>query len=112
MAYFRALGDNVKRLMDQQKVSPRILAENVGLSESDVLRFLESRKAITTEALMKIAKYLRMDPEALFVEDTDAKHYAMVDCMNEFDHRENEDKILDILDAYCNLQDSLEPTVK
>lgn len=103
----RVLGDNIKSFMDEKNISIKEIGRQTGLSEDDVLRTIEARKILPSRILVKIAEILETDPMKLFEENKDEKHYSMVDCMNDFSDRENEDKILNIMDAYCNLRDTL-----
>ena len=107
MVKTRVLGDNIKSFMDEKNIGAKEIGRQTGLSEDDVLRAIEGRKILSTRVLIKIAEILETDPMKLFEENKDEKHYSMVDCMNDFSDRENEDKILNIMDAYCNLRDTL-----
>ena len=102
----RILADNISRAMFQKNIRVKELSSHTGLSDDDVLRFLEARKILSLKTIKKIAEYLDMDLYSLF-NDRFHLHYLNIHSLDEFSDPNNEDKILDIMDSYCNLRDSL-----
>ena len=103
----RALGDNILFLMRKNNISISDMAEKIGVSTDDLKRVITSRRTLPSSVLRKIAEILNVDPISLFELDESRSCYSFVDCMEGFSKQESVDKILDIIDAYCNVKESL-----
>ena len=103
----RAMGDNILFLMQENGTSLSDMAEKIGISSDDLKRLTESRKTVPISVLKSIADFFGVDPIGLFELDNSRKHYCGLECMEGFSRPDSADKILDIIDTYCNIKDSL-----
>lgn len=107
MEQSRYVGHNITLLMEEKKVDIEKLASEIGYSVNDFKRLLDARLVMMPETVKKIASILNVNIMDILTERENSEYQVFVDCMTEFQHPENKDKILDIIDQYCNLQELL-----
>ncbi len=103
----RVIGTNIWASMERQDINREQLAEDLGYSFRDVCRLIEGRLLLAPDELQHVAEQLHTTPaELLSCENrermTPAFHY-----MQKFSDMENLDKVLDLLDEYVELKESL-----
>lgn len=102
----RLLGNNIKCIADKNKLDANGLASACGLSLSDIHRVYEGRLVLTPVQISAIARTLGCSINQLLVRSEGFVSYG--ECMGEFKNPENEDKILNIIDDYIDLRESVQ----
>ena len=69
--------------------------------------FLKGRAYISFEQLSLLATKLKVEVSSLLSGDEDGYNKAVVHCMNNFDNPNNRETILDIIDEYMDILDSV-----
>lgn len=105
----RILGNNINLLLNRNGVTREDFAEALGYSVYDVHKLCDARLSTSAEDLKDIAHFFEVDESALFVDLGDKEYVGdgFMHCMGEFKNKENKNKILDILDMYCDMQEIL-----
>lgn len=107
MANFgRMLGVNIAALMDKADIKREDLAERLGYSYRDISRLLEGKLLLPPIELERVATQLNTTKDALIHCET-LNSMPELQYMKEFDNSENLDKVLDLLDEYIELKESL-----
>ena len=65
-----SLGRNIRKHMEEQRVTGRELARYIGVQENQVSRWLNDRNVPAADALYEGAMYLGVTVEQLFTERT------------------------------------------
>lgn len=109
MQVARILGNNCKMLLNEKGISKEEFAEQLGYSYFDVEKLCDGRLYTTEEDIRDIATFFEVTTEELCMEqDGDRyKGVGFMHCMGQFKKKENREKILDILDMYCDLKEVL-----
>ncbi len=102
----RLLGNNIKCMADEIKLDAKELASACGLSLSDIHRVFEGRLVLTPVQICAIADTLKCSVNQLLVKPEGFISYG--ECMGDFKNPENEDKILNIIDDYIDLMESVQ----
>ena len=63
-----SLGRNMRKHMEEQRVTGRELARYIGVQENQVSRWLNDRNVPAADALYEVARYLGVTVEQLFTE--------------------------------------------
>lgn len=66
-----SLGRNIRKHMEERRVTGRELARNIGVQENQVSRWLNDKNMPTADALYEVAQYLGVTVEQLFTERTE-----------------------------------------
>ncbi len=72
MDAIRIIGENIKRLMENQNVSLRELSKVIGVSHPTLKRYVEGRQPIDSEKLLRIANHFDKNFEYFFEEEKEA----------------------------------------
>lgn len=102
----RKLGVNISELMQKADISCENLAERLGYTYRDVCRLTEGRLLLPPMELGRIAQELGTTKENLLNYESECLVPAL-QYMKEFDNLENLDKVLDLLDEYVELRESV-----
>lgn len=105
----RIVGNNCKLQLMKDNISKQQFADALGYSEYDIDKLCDGRLFTTEEDIEDIAKFFGIDTQKLY-EELDAKEYVgddFIHCMGQFKSISNREKILDILDMYCDLKEAL-----
>lgn len=105
----RILGNNINLLLNQKGVTKENFAEAMGYTVFDVQKLCDARLSTSAEDLKDIAQFFEVDESSLFTDLGDKTYVGdgFMHCMGEFSSRENKNKILDIFDMYCDMQELL-----
>ena len=106
----RIIGNNCKFLLNKNSISKETFASSLGYSAGDVEKLCDGRLYTTDQDLKEIADYFHVSTEELCTDGKEKQRYigkGFVHCMNSFQKSENEEKILDIFDMYCDLKELL-----
>ncbi len=109
MRIARVIGDNIKLLLQQKNIEKKVFAEAMGYSPYDIAKICDGRLFITDEQLNKIASFFHVSKEVM-MKRCDENQYTgagFMECMGTFKKEDNKDKVLDILDMYCDLKETL-----
>ena len=107
MQQARMLGCRVEKISASCNVSPLDLSKVIGCSEIQIKSFFKGRAYISFDQLSKLADHLKIEISDLFCMNESDYNKAVVHCMNEFDHPDNRETILDIIDEYMDVLDSV-----
>ena len=103
----RTFGENVYRLMGQNGLNPESLAETLGYKVEEVRKFFDARLFLDDVERENIARVLNTTVESLYKEvepKTEGNYIEYRGCLSSDD---NKNKILDLFDAYCDIQEIL-----
>lgn len=102
----RKLGVNIFTLMQKKKISREELADQLGYTYRDICRLTEGCLMLPPIELAKIATKLNTTKEILLHLESD-NSVPELQYMKEFSNSDNLDTILDLIDEYVELQESL-----
>ncbi len=102
----RRLGVNIFTLMQKAHISREDLAKQLGYTYRDVCRLTEGRLLLPPKELSKIAEKLDTTKEHLIHYESDSL-VSELQYMKEFENRDNLDRVLDLLDEYVELRESM-----
>ena len=103
-ADLRRLGRNIEKASKDIYDNVEDFAKNADISTSDVYRLFEGRLILNPLKLKEISKVVKKPLCDLL--NTDGE-YVFVECMGNFKDKNNEDKILDIIDSYVDLVEAI-----
>ncbi len=102
----RQIGVNIFTLMQNSDISREEMAEHLGYSTRDINRLIDGRMIISPNELRKIASFLGTSKEELMTSDND-NLIPELQYMKEFKNKDNLDSIMDLLDDYIELKESI-----
>ena len=107
MQQARMLGYRVQKIANSCNVSPLELSEVIGCNEVQMKSFFKGRAYISFEQLSLLADALNVNVTSLLIGDEEGYNSSVVHCMNGFDNPNNREIILDIIDEYMDILDSV-----
>lgn len=102
----RMLDVNIFTLMQKAGISREKLAEQSGYTYRDICRLIEGRLLLPPAELAKIVEKLNTTKDILMYYESDGSAPEL-QYMKEFSDSDNLDKILDLLDEYVELRESI-----
>ena len=102
----RKIGVNIFTLMQNNGLSREILAEKLNYSYRDMCRILEGKLMLPPVELERIADFFGKTKKELMNYEAD-KIVPELQYMKEFSDTRNLDKILDLLDGYVDLKETM-----
>ena len=81
------LGDKVKKLRKELKITQSELAKNIGVSQSTIVMIEGNKQGASSETLMKLAKTLNTTAEYLLSENNEDNKSNIPDKINEKDKK-------------------------
>lgn len=103
-AELRRLGSNIEKASQKKYMQVEDFANAVNLSLKDVHRLFEGRLILSPLQLKVIAEKVNTPLKELL--DISGQ-YTLVECMGSFKNKQNEDKILDLIDNYIDLVEAV-----
>ena len=103
----RMIGYRVDRYANKNNISYAELSSIIGCSEAKFKSFVKGRAFVSFNQLSMLAKHLGVEVDSLLSGDEAEYNKSVVHCMNEFADDSNRERILDILDDYMDVLDSL-----
>lgn len=105
MKRLRDIGNNIRWQLNVKNFSREYFCKELNYSEVELDKLLEGRLAVFSSDIDDIARFFGIDKEDLvaYHPERDVLH-----CMGGFSSEENKEKILDLLDMYCNLKEIME----
>ena len=101
----RSFGYNIETIAKKKNVDINAIADVCRLSINDVRRVFEGRLVLTPIQVSAIASILGCSIDQLL--STPKGFVSYGECMGEFKSPENEEKILNIIDDYIDLKESI-----
>lgn len=108
----RRFGQNLSVIMSQRNITVSDMAKRMGYSDSEMMRIIESRLYVNRDEKEAFANELRVPLEAFENEcnDQELVSSGYMECRGNFSTIENREKIIDIFDAYCDIQELVRDT--
>ena len=103
----RTFGENVYRLMWHNGFNPDSLATILGYKVEEVRKFFDARLFLDDEEHENIARVLNTTVENLYREVEPKPEGNYIEYRGSFSSGDNKNKILDLFDAYCDIQEIL-----
>ena len=103
----RMIGYRVDRYANENNISYAELSSIIGCSEAKFKSFIKGRAFVSFNQLSLLAKQLGVEITSLLSGDEAGYNKSVVHCMNEFADNSNRERILDIIDDYMDLLDSV-----
>ena len=105
----RVFGYNLKYYLWEKKIDAFEFAKSLGYSLADLWRIEDARVRLDRSEREEIAKALRLSVEEMYVEkaESDYELAECFECRGHFVDPKNKEKILDLLDTYCDVQEML-----
>lgn len=103
----RQIGTNIAALMQDHGISNEEMAEHLGYSLRDIGRIIDGRVLISPSETRQIAGFLHVDKNAL-LKSNEAFYRSQIQSVEGSINIEGLDRILDLLDDYIELKESLE----
>lgn len=103
----RMLGHNIALIMKEKNIDANHLAEQTGFKSVELIKMLDARIVLMPKVIEKVAAALKVNPSEFFKKRESNEYKCFAECMTDFDNPDNMDKILDIIDAYCDLKEVL-----
>lgn len=109
MSEARALGNNIRLLLDNKGNDKSAFADALGYSLLDVDKLCDARLFTSEDDIKDIADFFGIEPSDLLTcrDDAEYKGAGFLHCMGEFIRPENKEKILNFFDMYCDLKEAL-----
>ena len=107
MKSMRVLGDMIEKLALESNSTPDDMSRVLHCEPEQVVAMYKGRIFPSFAQMQQLADYFHSTIDALL--DGDEEHYQnnVVHCMGKFEHPENREFILDIIDDYLRLQESV-----
>lgn len=103
-ASLRRLGQNIEKASQTIYSNVEDFAKAVGLSITDLNKVFEGRLILPPLEFKRISQIINIPLNQLLNTTGD---YTFVECMGNFREKENEDKILDLIDDYIDLVEAI-----
>lgn len=105
----RIVGENVRLLLNEHEMSIDAFAKQMGYSFLDAQKLLDGRLFVSQDDLEDIGHLFKIRVEDLMTL-REAEAYTgqgFMHYMKRFNKAENEEKVRDIFDMYCDLKESI-----
>lgn len=103
----RTFGENVYQLMYRKGYDPESFASKLGYKADEVRRFFDARIFLDDEERENIAKVLGTTLENLYKDIENMSEGNYIEYRGSFSSENNKKTILDLFDAYCDIQEIL-----
>lgn len=107
MRKIRVIGNTIKRIAEEKKITIKDLAEHTGCSIEKTNMGLCGRSVFSFEQLEQIATFMKVDLNEIIPGDEELYNASYVDCMNSFSDVNNMDTVLDIVYDYLDVLDAV-----
>jgi hypothetical protein len=101
----RVIGYNIKEIAEKNNINIKTIADSCGLSINDIQRVMDGRLVLTPQQFITIAKTIGCDSNVLFILPDGFVAYG--ECVGNFRDHDNEEKILNIIDDYIDIVESI-----
>lgn len=107
MNYSRVMGNNVELELKRHNWNVEEFADKVGLSIVDAHKLLEGRLFLPFAMWSVVGDAVGLSTEQLMQQREKEDYCKLLQNFREFDNPDNQDKILDMIDMYADLEESL-----
>lgn len=107
MKQARMLGNMAQSCLKKAGISVSDASALLGCSELTLDLFFEGRALLSFEKLMLLADLLKIPFDVLMKGNDKLYCESIVHCMNQFDNEDNRELILNIIDGYLDIEESL-----
>ena len=103
----RVFGENVYRLMVKKGINSSMLATTLGYKEDEVRKIFDARLFLDDDERENIAKALDTTIDKLYNDAELETEGNYIEYRGSFTSEDNKNLILDMFDAYCDIQEIL-----
>lgn len=103
----RMLGNYAQEVAKSKELSPADVGLRIGCTEHQVLMFYKGRSFLSFPQMSSLADVLGVSVDEMLRGNEEQYNATVVNCMGDFDDVRNREKILDIIDNYVDLLDSV-----
>ena len=106
----RVFGNNLQLYMKKAGIGVNEFAKKLGYSEYEVQKMMDARLIPDNGEKEEIAKMLGVSVETLYkkLEDKSYEQAGCLECRGRFSPAAHKREILDLFDAYCDVQETLQ----
>lgn len=105
----RVFGNNLKMFLVKKGIASEDFAKKIGCTEYELCKIMDARLILDNKEELTIANALDMTVDELFVERSSKEYEEVgcIECRGKFSKPENRKLILDLLDIYCDVQETV-----
>lgn len=105
----RVFGNNLRYYMNRAGMNVEELAEKLGYSVYEIQQVMDARLFLESEEKEQMAELLGVTVDALYnvLDDRSYEQAGCMECRGKFSTAEYKREILDLFDAYCDVQETL-----
>lgn len=103
----RLLGNYIYKLFQELNISKKELAKILNCKEYEVEQIFKGRKYLSYLQIEKLSKIFNKTVQELILGDPSYYNLTIVHYVNNFSNFKNREFILDIIDDYVDIKDSL-----
>lgn len=107
MKQARMIGNTVRNKASNKGYTASELGASIDCSEDLIQLFFDGRALLSFDKLEQISNILDMPLEAIIEGNEDEYDMTIVHCMNQFSNSDNRELILDLIDGYLDVKESL-----
>lgn len=105
----RVFGSNLYYFIKKNKMDMEMLANELGFSSKDLYKIIDARVFIPQKEKQAIADCIGVELGDLLAEITKEDiDEPLIECRGAFTSEDNKNLILDLFDAYCDIQEMIE----
>ena len=104
----RMIGNYAEHRAAELGISKEAINDVLQFSDQETSAFFKGRLLLSFDQIESLAKALKISIQELINGDEKEYSKSVVHCMNAFDNNANREKILDIIDDYLDVWDSLQ----
>ena len=105
----RLFGNNLKVLLVEKGITTEEFAQMIGCTEYNVWQIIDARIFLDTEEEEQIARSLGVSVKSMYSERefSEYEKAGCIECKGRFSNLENKKLVLDLLDIYCDVQETM-----
>lgn len=105
----RIIGENVKYFLKVKKITQEKLAEDLDSTVEGVKKLCDGRLILIKKTQKRIADCLAISLDELKTirDNADYEGNEFMHCMGNFKYPDNKEKLLELLDIYCDVKEAL-----
>ncbi len=103
----RMMGNYVEHMANSTGISAYDISQAIHCSEDKVKSFFKGRAFLSFEQLTTLSNLIGVSFPDLIMGDENTYNATVVHCMNEFDSPQHREDILDLIDDYLDVANSL-----
>lgn len=107
MKQSRMIGNLIRNRAEEANITSAQLSKTAECSEDLIEMFLDGRALLSYEKLKRISQRLNISMNQILEGDEEEYNRTVVHCMNSFDDNNQREHILDLIDGYLDVKESL-----